>query len=304
MLAQNVLVGFGHSQLGGEGTLAHAGGVSLHNADRQGQLATGNAGTDGCIGRDGVGGGGVGVDTKVDITQRTQLSLEHNLLAGIVCLGKELPYVADIRGKQLGVALAPCPHFVHADGLLTVDVDHGQVLGLDDGFQTLADACVHMDKVAHTQGLFHKLIAVAVGDAALGGAELGAGLGQTLLLQTVLCNMERHGDGGAVGNFQVLGADLDALLGQSGNLFFKMLGVDDHTAAHNADDVRAQNAGGDQIQHEFAAFVLDGVTGVVAALITGNNVIILAEQVDHTTLALVAPVDTGDCSKHTFLPLS
>ena len=116
--------------------------------------------------------------------------------------------------------------------------------------------------------------------------------------------MERHGDGGAVGNFQVFGADLNALLGQGGDLFFEMLRVDDHAAAHNADDLGTQDAGGDQVEHELAALVLDGVTGVVAALIAGNNVIILAEQVDHTTLALVTPVDTGDCSKHTFLPLS
>ena len=83
-----------------------------------------------------------------------------------------------------------------------------------------------------------------------------------------------------------------------------MLRVDDHAAAHDADNVRAQDAGGDQVQDELAALVLNGVAGVVAALIAGNNVIILAEQVDHAAFALVAPVDTGDGSKHTFLPLS
>ena len=82
-----------------------------------------------------------------------------------------------------------------------------------------------------------------------------------------------------------------------------MLRVDDHAAAHDADDVRTQDAGGDQVQDEFAALVLDGVAGVVAALIARNNVVILTEQVDHATLALVAPVYAGNGSKHTFLPL-
>ena len=161
-----------------------------------------------------------------------------------------------------------------------------------------------MDQITHAQGLFHVFVAVAVGDAALSGAELCAGLGQALFLQAILCHVERHGDGGAVRDFQVLRADLDALLGQGRDLFLEMLRVDDHAAAHNADDVRTQDAGGDQVQDEFAALVLDGVASVVAALIAGNNVIILAEQVDHAALSLVAPVDTGDCSKHTFLPLS
>ena len=160
-----------------------------------------------------------------------------------------------------------------------------------------------MDKVAHAQGFLHVLIAVAVGNAALGGAELGTGLGQALLLQTVLCNVERHGDGCAVGNFQVLGGDFHTLFGQRSDFLFQVLGVNDHAAAHDADDVRAQDAGGDQVQDEFAALVLDGVACIVAALIARNNVIVLAEQVDHAALALVAPVNAGNGSKHTFLPL-
>ena len=111
--------------------------------------------------------------------------------------------------------------------------------------------------------------------------------------------MERHGDGGAVGDLQVGGADLDPLFRQGGDLFFQMFRVDDHAAAHDADDLRAQDARRDQVEDEFAAFILDRVAGVVAALIARDDVIILAEQVHHAALALVAPVDTGDRSKHT-----
>ena len=46
-----------------------------------------------------------------------------------------------------------------------------------------------MQQVAHAEGLLHVLVTVSVGDAALGGAELCAGLGQTCLFQTVLIDM-------------------------------------------------------------------------------------------------------------------
>ena len=231
-----------------------------------------------------------------------ELGLEHDLLALAVGLVEVIAHIAD-GGKQLGIFLAPCPHLVNADGLLAVDLLHGQVLGLNDRLQTLLDTGVHMDEVAHAQSLFHVFIAVAVGDAALVEPNWAPVLDRRLLLQTVLCDMERHGDGRAVGDFQVFGADLNTLLGQGGNFLLEVLGVDDHAAAHDADNIGAQNAGGNQVQDEFAALVLDGVASIVAALIARNNVIVLAEQVDHAALALVAPVDAGNGSKHTFLPL-
>ena len=155
-----------------------------------------------------------------------------------------------------------------------------------------------MQQVAHAQGLLHVLIAVSVCNAALGGAELCAGLGQTGLFQAVLCHMVRHGDGRTVGDLQVFGGDGDALLAQLVDLAVQMVRVDDHTIAHHADNIRAQDAGRQQVQHELAALVLDGVAGVVAALIPCNDVVLLADQVDHAALALVAPVDTRNCSKH------
>ncbi len=194
--------------------------------------------------------------------------------------------------------LAPCPHLIQGDGLLAVDLLHGQVLGLHNGSQTLADAFIHMEQVAHAQGLLHEFVAVGVGDAPLGGTELCAGLGQTGFLQAILVHMEGHGDGGTVGNLQVVRGDGDALVTQLRDLSLQVMGIDDHAAAHDADDLRAQNARGDQVENELSALILDSMAGVVAALVPCNNVIVAAEQVDHAALALVAPVDSGDCSKH------
>ena len=52
------------------------------------------------------------------------------------------------------------------------------------------------------------------------------------------------------------------------------------------------------MQGKLAVFVHNGVTGVVAALIAADDVVFSGDQIDHTALALVAPVDTGNCSKH------
>ena len=155
-----------------------------------------------------------------------------------------------------------------------------------------------MQQVAHAQGLFHVLVAVSVSDAALGGAELCAGLGQTCFFQTILLHMVGHGDGCAVGDLQVFRGDRNALLAQFIDLAVQMMRVDDHAVAHNAHDVGAQDAGGQQVQHELAALVFNGMACVVAALIPCNDVILLADQVDHAALALIAPVDTRNCSKH------
>ena len=155
-----------------------------------------------------------------------------------------------------------------------------------------------MEQVAHAQGLLHVLVTVSVGDAALGGAELCAGLGQAGLFQAVLIHMVGHGDGGPVGDLQVIGGDGNALLPQLVDLAVQMVRVDDHTVAHHADNVGAQDAGRQQVQHELAALVLHGVACVVAALIPCNDVILLADQIDHAALALIAPVDTRNCSKH------
>jgi hypothetical protein len=40
--------------------------------------------------------------------------------------------------------------------------------------------------------------------------------------------------------------------------------------------------------------VLDGMTGVVAALIAGHDIGPLGEEVDHLALALVAPLGAND----------
>ena len=217
-------------------------------------------------------------DAKVDVAQSAQLGLEQHLLARSVGVGQILAHIADVVLEDGGVLLQPCPHLVHADGGGIVAALHDEVLGVHHGDEALVDGVIQMEQVAHAEGLLHVLVAVSVGDAPLGGAELCAGLGQTGLFQTVLLHMVGHGDGGAVGDLQVGGGDGDALLAQLVDLTVQMVGVDDHTVAHHADNIGTEDAGGQQVQHELAPLVLHGMTSVVAAPIARNNIILLADQ--------------------------
>ena len=76
----------------------------------------------------------------------------------------------------------------------------------------------------------------------------------------------------------------------------QVLQVDDHAVAHDVDNLRTQNAGRHQIQNKFAQMIDDGVARVVAALVTNNHIIFFGEQVNHSALALVSPVDTNNCA--------
>ena len=297
-LTQRVLLFLGHSQLGDKGAVADARGVSLHDADGVVQLVARNARADGGISADDVGRGGVGVDAEVDVAQSAQLGLEQDLLAGGICVGQILTRVADVILEDGGILLQPSPHLIHADGGGVVAALHDQILGIDHGDKALLHGVVQMEQVAHAQGLLHVLIAVSVSDTALGGTELCTGLGEAGLFQTILLHMVGHGDGCTVGDLQVIGSDDDALLAQLVDLAIQMVRVDDHTIAHHADNIRAQDAGGQQVQHELAALVLHGVARVIAALIARNDVVFLTDKVDHAALALIAPVDTRNCSKH------
>ena len=77
-----------------------------------------------------------------------------------------------------------------------------------------------------------------------------------------------------------------------------MVEVDDHAGAQHTEHVRVEDSGGQQVQDELALFGDDGMAGIVAALIAGDDVGILCQQVDDAAFALIAPVDSGYCGKH------
>ena len=67
-------------------------------------------------------------------------------------------------------------------------------------------------------------------------------------------------------------------------------GIDDHAVAEDADRLRVQDARRDQPQHELRARDVDGMAGVVPALVPGDRRKVWGEEVDELALALVAPL--------------
>ena len=263
------------------------------------QLAVGDACPQRCIGRQRIGAGGKREDAVVDVPHGTQLGFQHDALAAVVGLLQEGPHIADVRSKLPGLHPAPLQQGVVAHGLLMIAARQLQILGFQDHVQAvLHPLFVQMEQVAQTQGLFAVFVAVGISDAAAGGAERTALLGQTVLFQTVLHLVPRHGDGGLVREFQVLRADGDAARLDGVHLPGQMVQVDDHARTQHAGHVRVEDAGGQQVQDELALLCDDGVPGIVAALIAGNDVRMFCQQVDDAALALIAPIDSSYCSQH------
>ena len=97
---------------------------------------------------------------------------------------------------------------------------------------------------------------------------------------------EDHGR--AIGDEQVL-ADLDARGAHRVDLRQQRVEIEDDPAA---DDGRAapDDPGRQQVEREVPVAELDGVTGVVTAVIAGDHVESVGEQVDDLSLTLVAPL--------------
>ena len=178
---------------------------------------------------------------------------------------------------------------------MVITVDDEEILPLKNVGQTGLE-CVAVGELAHAQRLFHVLVRVGGGDAAAGGAELL--VRQTILLQAVEQLVVRHADDGLVADFQVLRRDGDAAGAQALDLVEHVLGINDHAGAEHVHGLVAQDTARHEIEHELALVVDDGVAGVVAALIAHDDVVLLAEQVDHAAFALVAPVDAYDGCQH------
>ena len=66
--------------------------------------------------------------------------------------------------------------------------------------------------------------------------------------------------------------------------------VDDDAVADQAGDAGMQDARGNQVEHELLAADVDGVAGVVAALVAADDREVRGQQIDDLALAFVAPL--------------
>ncbi len=83
-------------QLAHEGAFPYAGGVGLGHPHHLTHLNGGQAAAQGRVGRQGRGGGTVGIDAVLDVPQGAQLGFKQNALALGQGLLEQLPRVADV----------------------------------------------------------------------------------------------------------------------------------------------------------------------------------------------------------------
>ena len=285
------LLGFFAEPLAGEGAFANAGGVSLNNADDLVDAGAGQAGANRSVSCDGVGGGGVGVDTVVQVTQRTQLSFEQDALTLFLSLAQDLAGVADIGLDLLAEISHPGLQIVHGVGLCTVNLLQGQVLPLQNAFQMLPQL-FGIEQFAGHNGLLLELIGIEGSDTLTGRTELL--ILQTGLFQVVQIPVPGQQQGGAVADLQVFGGQGYTLSHNFLHFGPQAFAVQSNAVAQDIDDAITENAGRQQMQSELTLFVDYGVAGVTAALITNHHVKLAGQQVHHTALAFVAPVDTNN----------
>src|SRR4029079_18139828 len=93
-------------------------------------------------------------------------------------------------------------------------------------------------------------------------------------------------------------ADVDAQPGPHVDLGEQRRRVDDHAVADDAGDAVVQDAGRDEVQDVLLAAHVDGVAGVVTALIAGHHVEPRRHQIDDLALAFIAPLGAQHCDVH------
>ena len=146
-----------------------------------------------------------------------------------------------------------------------------------------------VEKLPGHDRLFLVFVGVEGGDALLGGAVLL--IRKALLLQVVQITVPGQQQAGPVADLQIFRGDGDALGHHVLHLRPEALAVHGHAVAQDVHHPVPKNAGGQQMQGEFALFVHHRVSGVAAALVADHYVVVLRQQVHHAALALVAPVD-------------
>ena len=93
-------------------------------------------------------------------------------------------------------------------------------------------------------------------------------------------------------------ADVDAVSRQLVDLGEQRGRIDDDAVADDAGDARMQDARRDEVQDELGAVDVDGVAGVVSALIARDDVETRRQQIDDLALAFIAPLGAEHAQIH------
>src|SRR6478736_5776041 len=283
-------------QLGRERALADAGRVGLEDRDDRVDAGRGDAGPRARTRGDGVARRDVGVGAVVDVEQGGLPGLEEHSVAPVERLAQHEARVGDHGSEAGGIRQQLLDDLVDLGPAGVVDLGQQLVLQRQGRLDLLAQDALVVEVLDADADTVH-LVGVGRADAATGRAD--AALAEEALGHLV--------DGAVVARDDVrVGADeqlarVDAAGLQAVELLEEHAEVDDDAVADDRHAVRAEDAGGQQVQRVLLALAVlldhDGVAGVVAAVVLDDVVDAAAEQVGRLALALIAPLrsDEHDC---------
>ena len=117
---------------------------------------------------------------------------------------------------------------------------------------------------------------------------------QSRLLEPVKLTVPRQNQRGTLTDLQVLGPDRHALPDHGLHFLIQILQIESHAVSEDIHNTLAENSRRQQMKCKLAVLIYHRMSGVAAALIAYDKVKPLGQKVDHTTLALIAPVDTNN----------
>ena len=240
--------------------------------------------------------GDVRVGAVVDVEQRALRALEHDRLPRRPRLRQEHRDVGDPRPHPLPRS----PQLV--EDLLRVHrrlLD--QAIARVDVVPDRLGERVRVGEIADPHAAPRDLVLVGRTDPARGRADLP--LAAPRFAEQVELAVIRQDQVRLVADQQPV-ADRDAGALQLVDLGEQRLRIDHHAVADDAGDAVVEDAGRQQPQHELASVGIDGVAGIVAALVTGDDRKVGREQVDDLAFALVSPLgaEHRDVHKRLILP--
>jgi hypothetical protein len=148
------------------------------------------------------------------------------------------------------------------------------------------------DQVADTEATTARLVFVCGADAPRGRSDLS--IAKQLFRGRFNGAMVGKNQMTPIGNEKPSG-NLDAGGGDGIGFLKECDWIQNHASADDADHSVVKYSGRNQVKHVAILSKRDCVAGIVSALVTGNTVEFLREDVDDFAFAFISPLETYDC---------
>lgn len=102
---------------------------------------------------------------------------------------------------------------------------------------------------------------------------------------------------GAVGNEELIGGNFNAFRFEAFDLLTEANGIQHHAISNDA-LLSPKDARGDEVKDVFFALGDHGMTGVISALSTDNEVSFFGQEIDDFSLSFIAPLEATDNGVH------